>query len=229
MAMNGLERITGKILAEAQEEADRILAAAREECERISRDYATRADQIRDRLSAEAEQEATDLIARAKAAAATQKRNRMLSEKSRILDEVFASALAELRGRKDDAYTETLIGLLAAALLEQHEAETVSRSLYGDEEAMAPDAYEVMLNARDRERYGHAVVDGACKKLGGKLPTDMLNRVKLSEKTASIDGGLILRCGDVESNCSFSLILAGLREELEAEVSHALFDEIKRP
>ena len=40
---------------------------------------------------------------------------------------------------------------------------------------------------------------------------------------AAIDGGLILRYGDIESNCSLELLFAGLRRELEGEVSHALF------
>ena len=37
MAMNGLDRITDKILAEAQERADRILADAQAESEKITK------------------------------------------------------------------------------------------------------------------------------------------------------------------------------------------------
>ena len=82
MSMNGLERITEKILAEAREEADRILSSAEAECARIREEYTARADEIRTRLSSEAERAGTDMIAQAKATAATQKRNALLQCKS---------------------------------------------------------------------------------------------------------------------------------------------------
>ena len=81
MAMNGLDRITDKILAEAQERADRILADAQAESEKITADYAARAEQIRSTLSEEAEREGMDRVTRAKSAAATGKRNLLLQTK----------------------------------------------------------------------------------------------------------------------------------------------------
>ncbi|MBQ7346791.1 MAG: V-type ATP synthase subunit E [Clostridia bacterium] len=229
MSMNGLDRITEKILAEARDEAAGILAAAEAECERITADYAARADAIRERLNAEAEREATDLIARAKSTAATQKRNTMLMAQSELLDEVFEGALTGIRNLDTEKYTETLIGLLCAALIEQDTAEKTSRTLYGEEDAMAPAAYEVLLNQRDRDRCGQVLIAGAKQKLGGKLPSEMLEKLTLSDKTAAIDGGLILRCGSIESNCSLRLLFAQLREELETEVSRALFGTADRP
>ena len=46
MAINGLNKITGKILSEAQAKADKILADAQAECDRINAEYAERADKI---------------------------------------------------------------------------------------------------------------------------------------------------------------------------------------
>ena len=43
--------------------------------------------------------------------------------------------------------------------------------------------------------------------------------------TAEIDGGLILRCGPVETNCSLSMLLSENRRETEAKVSRILFAE----
>ena len=40
MSVNGLDKITGRILAEANAEAEDILSRAREECAQISADYA---------------------------------------------------------------------------------------------------------------------------------------------------------------------------------------------
>ncbi len=227
MAMNGLDKITDKILAQAQEEANAILAAADAECARISSQYANRAAQIKTELSERAEREGTDIVARAKSAAANEKRNLLLQTKSELVDEVFDTTLAGLLSLSDEKYTDLLAGLLTAAMLEQAEAEKISRSLYGEEEAMAPDTYEVLLNTRDRSRVGNGLIEAAKKKLSGKLPAETLARLSLSERTVSIDGGLILRYGDIESNCSLSLLFAQLREEFEVEVSRALFDAPK--
>ena len=228
MAMNGLERITERILSEANAEAEKLLAAAEEECARIRAEYEKKAADIRERLTDGAEREGTDMIARAKATAANNKRNLLLATRSKLIDEVFDGSRDWIRNLSPEKYTDVLVGLLCAALIEQVDAEQTSRTLYGEEDAMAPDTYEVVLNQRDRDAYGMNVINGARKKLTGKLTSETLSRVKLSQKAMPIDGGLILRCGNIESNCSLELLFAQLRGELEAEVSHALFDSEKR-
>ena len=225
MAINGISKITERILAEAREDAERILADAEAERKRISAEYTTRAAEIRRTLSAEAEREATDLVSRAKASAANQKRNLLLETQSDLIDEVFERSLADLKNLETGKYTELLIGLLSAAFLEQLEAEKIGRELYGEEELISPEIYEVLLCNRDRERCGKALIEGTRKRLAAKVSEEDLRKLKLSAQTVEIDGGLILRYGDIESNCSFSLLFAQLREELESDVSHALFDQ----
>ena len=229
MSMNGLDRITDKILAEAQEEADRILKDAEAECARIGAEAAVRAEKLRDRLNEDAGRDATELVARIKTMVETKKRNALLLTQSEILDDVFDGTLAQIYNLDAEKYTEILVGLLCAALLEQSEAERISCTLYGAEEAMAPDVYEVLLNRRDHNRAGAKLIDLAKQKLGGRVPSEMLEKLTLSEKNVGIDGGLILRCGSVESNCSLQPIFAQLREELEVEVSHALFGNPEHP
>ena len=89
---------------------------------------------------------------------------------------------------------------------------------------MEPEAYEVLMNTRDRDRCGDAVLNAARRKLTGKIPDEKLSKMCLCARPVEMGGGLILRCGSIESNCSLDLLFAQLREELEAEVSHALFD-----
>ena len=224
MAMNGLDKITDRILAEAQERADKILSEAQAESERIAADYAARAEQIRTTLSAEAEKVGMDRVSRAKSTAATAKRNLLLQTQGELIDGVFDGALDYVRNLDTEKYTDLLVGLLCAAFVEQLEAESVGRTLYGEEDLIVPETYEVLLNQRDRDRYGKAVIEGAKKRLGGKVATEKLEQLKLAERAISIDGGLVLRFGDVESNCSLALLFAQLREEFEAEVGRALFD-----
>lgn len=224
MAMNGLERITGRILAEAQARADKILADAKAESEKIAADYAARAEQIRTTLSAEAEREGMERVSRAKSTAATNKRNLLLQTQSELIDGVFDGAINYVRNLDSEKYTDLLVGLLCAAFAEQMEAESLSRAVYGAEDAIEPEKYEVILNQRDRDRYGKAIIDGAKNRLRGKAPAEKLDKLQLADRAVTIDGGLILRFGDVESNCSLALLFAQLREELEAEVGRALFD-----
>lgn len=228
MSLNGLERITDKILSDAQAQADQILAQAQAECEKISADYAARADRIRDTLNGEAEMRGKEFLSRAKSTAATNKRNLILRTKSDLIDEVFDGTLEQMLALDNDQYTQLLIGLLSAALLEQLEAEKSAKMLASDEEWSEPDAYLVLLNQRDKDRCGAALIEGACKKLEAKVDGEKLKRLALSDKTVAIDGGVILKCGDVEANCSLSLLIAQLREKLEAEVAHTLFDPKKQ-
>ena len=224
MAINGLNKITGKILSEAQAKADKILADAQAECDRINAEYAERAEKIRSEISAEAEKGGMEYVARIRATAATSKRNLLLQTKSDLIDGVFAGVLEQTRNLELEKYNEILVGLLSAALLEQFESEETSRTLYGEEEAMIPECYEVLFNQRDRDRCGKAVIEGTQKHLASKVSSEKLARLQLSSQTANIDGGLVLRCGNVESNCSLSILFAQLRESLESEVARALFE-----
>ena len=224
MAINGLNKITDKILSEAQAKADKILADAQAECDRINAEYAERAENIRSEISTEAEKGGMEYVARIRSTAATSKRNLLLQTKSDLIDGVFAGVLEQTRNLELQKYNEILIGLLSAALLEQLESEEISRNLYGEEEALAPESYEVLLNQRDRDRSGKTVVEGVKKHLAGKVAAEKLACLKLANATANIDGGVVLRCGSVESNCSLVILFAQLRESLESEVARTLFD-----
>ena len=228
MAMNGLEKITNRILDEARAEAEAIINGARKESEAIRAEYEAKADAIKLRISDDAEREGFDLIARAKAASANEKRSAVLRMQSRILDVTFESAKKQIRSQNDEQYTKTLTGLLSAALTEQVKIERETLELYGEEEITRTDAYEVILNAHDRDRYGETVVRETRAKLRGTLEDGVLEKLCLADAVASIEGGLILRCGSIETNCSLELIFEQLRADLEGEVSHALFTSPKQ-
>ena len=227
MAMTGLDKITNKILAEAEKEAKRILAEAEDACREIERDSSERAERVRKTFADEAEKQKKEFFARLDATAETRKRNAILAAKGQLVDEVFAGAEATIYAYDPAKMLDLLTGLLANAMIEQTAAEADSVALYGAEGAILPDSYELILNEKDREVYGKAMVSGVGNKLIGKVPTEKLAKLRLSDRTAKIGGGFILRYGDIESNCSFDLLFAELRQKYEIEVSHALFDGAK--
>ena len=65
---------------------------------------------------------------------------------------------------------------------------------------------ELLLSAKDREAVGPAVVKAANARKAGAA-------FRLSEETRETGGGLVLRRGRVELNCSFTEKLRQLRQE----------------
>ena len=61
---------------------------------------------------------------------------------------------------------------------------------------------------------------------GSRISPAVLAKLRLATDTASIDGGIILRCGPVETNCSLAMLMAENRRETEAKVSSILFGDV---
>lgn len=72
---------------------------------------------------------------------------------------------------------------------------------------------EIAMNEKDLKRCGKALI----KELGGNLT--------LCEKPVGIIGGLILRRGSVEYNCTLNAVLNDVFEKAAPEVSNILFAE----
>lgn len=70
---------------------------------------------------------------------------------------------------------------------------------------------QIMFSAQDMKRVPKAFKD------------EMKSNLKISEKTANIDGGFILVYGDVEENCSFDALFFATRESLQDQVCEVLF------
>ena len=80
-----------------------------------------------------------------------------------------------------------------------------------------PEAAAMLLSKADRDAVGAAVVEAANAKKPGAA-------FRLSEETRDTGGGLVLRRGRVELNCSFTEKLRQLRQEESSAVAQLLFD-----
>ena len=220
--MNGLDRITDRILADAREKARGILEAAQNDCRRAAADYAAEGERIREEITEQAMAESEDIIARSKSAVAMTRRDILTRARAEMLDEAFAAACAHICDTDYGKYRELLVALLSSALIDQSKSEQSGLEM-GDEVAL-PESYEVIFNAQDAERFGRRIVEDARRLTERRIGADRAARVCLSETTAAIDGGLILRCGDTEVNCSLSALLAEMRRGLEGRVAKILFD-----
>jgi V/A-type H+-transporting ATPase subunit E len=223
--MTGLEKVTAKIIADAKADADLVLARADEECAAIRAAYKEKAEAEEEKLREQADRECEALITRARSSAAMVKRNALLEKRAALLDEAYAAAEHNIKTLTSDQYLDLLFKMLRGAVRRQVEGEQESLRLYGED--IAPDAYEILLNVHDRDTFGEDLLAKFKKTMYGKLPDEALAKVKLSADTARISGGLILRCGAVEENCSLAMLFAHVRRETEAKISRLLWDEVQ--
>lgn len=194
--MKGTEKIIAHIQADAKAQADAILAQAEQQCAEIKADFDKQAaDRYSERIRSgvKACQDEVDSRVRIDQMEA---RKGTLAVKQEMVALAFDKALEQLCNLPEEQYVAFLAALAARA--------SVSR----DE--------EIILNARDRAAVGEKVVSAANTRLGsGKLT--------LANETRDFAGGLILRRGNVEANCTAELLVELQRGELSAEIAGLLF------
>lgn len=221
--MTGLSKITDKILDEARREAAARLSEADAECARISAEYKQKADELESKLNAEAKAQAAEVVSRARSGEATAHKNILLKTQGDMIDRAFETAEKELVSLSGDSRLELLVGLLTAAMQAEWDAEQTRADIYGDDEEGEARIYEVMLSPKDREHLGESVISNFKRRIVGKDMSDIASRVILCDASADIEGGLMIKVGDVEINCSIRSIVAGIRSELEVKVAKILF------
>ena len=227
--MNGIEKITQRISADAQAEIDRVLADARAEAERITAGYQAQADAETADLAAKNAKAAVEREERLVSVAQMEARKVQLAAKQEMVEKVYDMALEKLCGLPEERYAEVLAELLVQA------------SSTGRE--------EVIFSPTDRDRVGKAAVARANELLakqaapdvpqGGSKVTDLLSKVAtsvtamakgtamltLSKETRAIRGGFILKDENVEVNCTFDTLVRLQRAETAGMVAKKLFPQ----
>jgi len=221
--MNGIEKITESIRAQAEEEAEKILEKARCEAQELLSLYRTKAEEII-RLSKERSAKETEhTLSRARSGAAKETRKALLDEKTRVLDELYDRVKAYYLSLDDNSYKAFLGGVLFSALKEKLREDENRKSTFGEEAEDAP--YIVCTSPRDDLICKNGFIDEFKSSYKNSLPEKVLSTLSLGNPDSRIDGGLVLRCGSYDYNCSLSMIIASEREKNQAQVSEILFSE----
>ena len=96
--------------------------------------------------------------------------------------------------------------------------------LYGpDEDGEEIEKYELLLCKSDRDKYAEPLIEAIRRSVIGKVSPEIIEKLVISKDIANIDGGVILRYGSIESNCSLALLFERTRASLEGQVSKLLF------
>lgn len=195
--MNGIEKLTQQINADAQAEIDEILAAAKAEADAVAADYAQRAEKAAADVIAKGTAAAQQREERLISMAGMEGRKELLAAKQEMVGKAFDLALEKLCTLSDDEYVAMLVKLALTAVNSGRE--------------------QMIFSQKDRNRIGKAVVTA----VNDALPNGSLT---LSEQTRPMRGGFILSDGDVEVNCAFETLVRLQRGEISGEVAKALFD-----
>lgn len=194
--MNGLDKIVARMEEDTRAECDALAASAAENAAAILRSYQAQADALTQDSAQRAAAQAAEHLAHLNGSSQLACRQRVLAAKQQLIDEAFARAAQALTALPQADY----IDLLAALAAENGN---------GDE--------ELLLSPHDRETVGAAAVAAANARKPGAA-------FRLSDETRETGGGLVLRRGRVELNCSFTEKLRQLRQEESSAVAKLLFD-----
>lgn len=204
--MNGIEKITGQIDADVQKEIDAALDQARAQAQEIETRYASQAEAQAEAIRRKGEQDAALRQERLVDVAKLEARKTLLAAKQDMVGQAFDLALKKLLELPDQEYITLLAKLAVAA------------SRTGRE--------QVIFSQKDRSRYGKQAVTMANEMLAkkaGPRAAESAGMLTLAEEARPMAGGLILRDGRVETNCSFEVLIHLQRDALSAEVARALF------
>ena len=227
--MNGIEKITARIETDCKAEVAQSLREGQEKAAAVRADYEAKAAAAAKAAAEAGQQAAQSQLERLESAAQMDAKKLMLSAKQESLDAAFGAAKAKLLALPDEQYAELLAAMAVKAAKTGRE--------------------EIILSQRDHDRVGALVVSKAnamlaqasapsvAEDLKGSKAGNLLSKVvtganailqgtaliTLSKETAEMDGGLILRDGNVEVNCAFETQLRVLRDEMAAEVAGILF------
>ena len=227
--MNGIEKITAKIAADAEADVKKLQAETEQKIDALRTQTAAQAAQEKQAILARGEKAAAERLERLESAAQMEQRKLALAAKQEVVGEAFEMAVEKLCNLPD----KELIALLTELAVE----------------ASTTDREALIFSVKDRARIGKQVVIAAnellVKKAAPGLPDNYADnkvgaflgkvvnttaavvtgtgQMTLSEQTRPMRGGFIMADDTVEVNCTFETLVRLQREQLERDVANVLF------
>ncbi len=195
--MTGLDKILEQIKKESDEAVSEKLAEAKGQADDIINKATAEMEDECEHIKTSGKRQARDIEDRAASAADLYKRKAVLSEKQRIIAEVFDKAEERLLSLKGPEYYDTVMNIAIKNALDQEGTIIFS----AEDLAHIPSDFEMRLNARLKK-----------------------GRLSLSKETRPTGGGFILSYGGVEENCTFRALIDASRESLSDKVQNILFN-----
>lgn len=195
----GIENITEKILAVANDDARRIFEKGRYDGRATIYRTERQIKQQQVDMEQKAQSDAETVKKRKNSVAELEARKMRLAAKQEAISLCFAEAMRALAELPEDQYVELLAGAIEEAGVE---------------------GGELLLTERDQKRLGEKLVNRVNS--GGKAGT-----LVLADDIIKAAGGFVLRKGAVEMNSTLEVMVEAVREKVTPEVVETLFGERK--
>lgn len=205
---SGIEKITEKIMSDAEEYAERVKREARFRAERIVSEAKARAEVEYAEAVSKNEKELAGIAKRAVSSSGVLERNVLLDARLRLAEMAFA--------RAEEALDELVFGAPYADFLQRRLTKAVE-TLCADGETN--ETVLVILCERDLKMYKARLSEAIA-------PTAREKGLRLgfSETCDKIRGGFILGCGGTEINATLEALLKETKEKTLKRVCDVLFD-----
>ena len=189
-----IEKLTEKILSEAQEYADSAVAEAEIEGKELTSKAKEKANKILSDVQDKINIETKKVFNRRNSLARLETRKMILQAKQDAVNECFDKAIDELRNMDEGAYISFL-------------ADTLN--------TIGVDGGEVVFNKKDAESIGERIITRANE--SGK-------EFRMSEERIDARGGFKVVSGKVEISATLESMVENIREEITTDVANALFN-----
>lgn len=196
--MRGTEKIIAHIRADAQAQADAVIAEAEKKYAEIARKYKAKSEELYKAKINAGVKETSDISDSRERIFQMEIKKDILALKQQMVAKVFDRAREMVLALPREDYIAFLVKLVKNA------------SLTGDE--------TVILNARDRAELGAdfiAAANAAIEK----------GALTLSEECGSFAGGLVMRRGSIDVNCTVELLTDLCRSEMSSQIAEKLFEK----
>ncbi|HIS43808.1 MAG TPA: hypothetical protein IAB47_00415 [Candidatus Scatomorpha merdigallinarum] len=199
--MKGIDKITSRILADAEAECAVVKKESDERCAAIRAENEKKAQDEYLRLVREGVKDTEQRVQRMDRTARLEAKKSILGMKQETVSRAFDLARERIAELPERDY----IAFLAR--------EAAEAAITGQE--------EVIFCERDRKSVGAKAVKAANELLSARGVPGTLT---LSDDTREMSGGLMLKQGDIEVNCTVDTLLDLSRGELAAQVAQVLFE-----
>ncbi len=198
--MNGIEKISNRLVADAEAEIAALNAETKQKCDFIREEYEKKAKEEYQSRMAEGVKAAETRLQRLGSAAEMEAKKSILAFKQEMVAKAFSDAAEQLANLPQERYVSFLASQAAAA------------ASAGTE--------ELIFNARDKAAVAPAVAKAANALLEGR---GIRGALTVSGETREISGGVIVRQGNIEVNCAVETLVQLRRSELASQVAEILF------
>ncbi|OQY41160.1 hypothetical protein B6228_00235 [Candidatus Atribacteria bacterium 4572_76] len=196
-----IKDINEKIISDAKIQADKIIAQAEDKANNIIKKGKKEAENIKNIILHRSKQEASLKKSKILTEANLEAKKIILSEKQKIIEDVFNKASESILKLEDKDY----LNIIKKMILDNIET--------GDE--------TIFIDHSDRDKISESFVEDINRELKSK---GKKGKLKLSTSYLPIKGGVVIGFGKIRKNISLEFLLKKIREELEIQISKDLFN-----